>query len=170
MVIPRLGAMFLLIGYGFAISQVGRLLYVTAREGYGSWIVVVAMLFPIGVLGLASALLVLWRKPLGRTLGFPFCILLGIVALMTFFSLPPFGGFLDDYERASLDRGVNVPRYLEEQGVTPQEYVEDQTGEVRAQGSLGAVAVIFVYAATVLRAGSRRRPAPARGAGAPTAG
>lgn len=168
MVIPRIGAIFLLIGYGFAISQVGRLLYVTAREGYESWIVVVAILVPIGVLGLASALLVLWRKPLGRTLGFPFCVLLGVVALMTFVSLPPFGGFLDDYERASLDRGVNVPRYLEEQGVTPEEYIEDQAGDVRSQGGLGAVAAIVVYAGTVLRGGSRRRPATAAGAGAPT--
>ena len=59
------------------------------------------------------------RASPAEPLGFPFCVLLGIVALMTFFSLPPFGGFLDDYERASLERGVNVPRYLEEQGLVP---------------------------------------------------
>jgi hypothetical protein len=170
MVIPRLGAIFLLIGYGFAVSQIGRLMYVTAREGHESWIAVVLVLLPIGVLGLASALLVLWRKPLGRTLGFPFCVLLGIVAIMTFFTLPPFGGFLDDYEQASLDRGVNVPRYLEEQGVTPEQFIEDETNDVRAQGGLGAIVAIVVYAATVLRGGSRRPSAPAPRAGARATG
>lgn len=156
MLIPRIGAIFLLIGFGFAISQLGRLLYVTAREGYSSWVPVVAFLVPVGILGFASALLVLFRKPLGVRLALPFCVLLAGVAVMTFFSLPPFGAFLDDYELASLERGVDVPTYLEERGTTPREYVEEQTGDVRSQGAIAALAAVLVYVATVLRGNTRR--------------
>jgi hypothetical protein len=156
-IIPRIGAIFLLIGYGFAVAQVGRLLYVTASEGYSSWIAALLFLLPTGILGLASALLVLWRKPLGVRLALPFCVLLFATAVIVFFGAPPAGGFLDDYEQASLERGVNVPNHLEEQGVTEAEHIEDETDDVRAQGALGAIAVIIVYAATVLR-GSRARP------------
>ena len=159
--IPRIGAIFVLIGYGFAISQVGRLLFVTAREGFDSWIPIVAIILPVGLLGLASTLLVLFRKPLGVRLALPFCVLLATVAVMTFFELPPFGGFLDDYEQAALQRGVAVPTYLEENGTTPEQYVEDQVGDVRSQGAIGAVAVIVVYVATVLR--GSRTPSRAKG-------
>ena len=114
-------------------------------------------LTPTGLLGLASALLVLGRKPLGVRLALPFCVLLAITAIMTFFEVPPVGGFLDDYEQASLARGVDVPTYLEEKGTTPEEYIQSETGDVRAQGALGSIAVLVIYVATVLR-GSRTRP------------
>lgn len=163
MIIPRIGAVFVLIGYGFAVAQVGRLMYVTASEGYSSWVGVAIFLAPTGIIGLASALLVLWRKPLGYRLAIPFLVLLGATAVMTFFELPPVGGFLDDYERATLARGVEVPEYLAGDK-TPAEYVEDETGDIRAQGALGAVAAGVIYAATTLR-GTRRRAAEARADG-----
>jgi hypothetical protein len=156
MIIPRIGAICLLIGFGFAIASVGRLMYVVAREGYSSWVPVALFLLPTAVVGLASALLVLRRHPLGTRLALPFCLLLGATAVITFFSLPPVGGFLDDYERAALARGVDVPPYLEEQGTTPQKFVRGETDDVRSQGGLGALAMIVVYVATVVR-GSRER-------------
>jgi hypothetical protein len=158
MIIPRIGAILLLVGYGFAVAQVGRLMYVTASEGYSSWVPLAIFLAPTGILGLASAVLVLWRKPLGVRLALPFCVLLVVTAVITFFQLPPVGSFLDDYEQASLARGVNVPTYLEEKGVRPEEYIRSETDDVRGQGALGAIAMMIVYVATVLR-GSRTRPA-----------
>ena len=157
MIIPRIGALFLLIGYGFAVAQVVRLVYVTASEGYSSWIAVLMFLAPTAIVGLASALLVLRRKPLGQQLAYVFCILLGVTAVFLFFQLPPIGGFLDDYEQASLARGVRVPTYLADNGTTPAEYIHDETDDIRMQGALGSIAVIVVYAATVLR-GTRARP------------
>jgi hypothetical protein len=156
MIIPRLGAICLLIGFGFAVAQVGRLMYVVAREGYSSWIAIALFLAPTAILGLASAILVLRRHPLGIKLALPFCVLLVITAVMTFFQVPPVGGFLDDYERAALERGVVVPPYLAEKGMTEAEYVASETKDVRAQGALGAIALAIVYVATVVR-GSKAR-------------
>ena len=156
MIVPRIGALFLLIGYGFALAQVVRLLYVTASEGRSSWIAVLVFLAPTGLLGIASALLVLARKPLGTQLAYPFCVCLGVTAVFLFFRLPPIGGFLDDYEQASLARGVRVPTYLAENGKTPEQYIHDQAGDIRMQGALGSIGVLVVYAATVLRGSSTR--------------
>jgi hypothetical protein len=156
MLIPRVGAICVLIGFGFAVAQIGRLMYVTAREGYSSWIPVAIFLAPTIVLGLSSAILVLWRKPLGTRLAAPFCVLLLITAVMTFFGTPPIGRFLDDYERAALARGVDVPPYLAEKGTTPADFVASETSDVRSQGAIGAIALALVYGATVVR-GSRAR-------------
>jgi membrane associated rhomboid family serine protease len=166
MIIPRIGAVFLLIGYGFAVAQVGRLMYVAASEGYSSWAGLALFLAPTAIVGLASALLVLWRRPLGYRLVMPFLVLLGVTAVFTFFELPPVGGFLNDYEQAALARGVEVPAYLAENGVTPEEYVADEAGDIRAQGALGAIAAGVVYFATTVR-GSRARASQAK-AGAQT--
>ena len=160
-IIPRIGAFFLLIGYGFAVAQVGRLMWVTASEGYSSWIPVLVFLAPTAILGLASALLVLWRKPLGTRLVIPFLALLTVTAFVTFFELPPVGAFLDDYEQASLARGVEVPQYLADNGTTPEEYIQDETGDIRAQGALGSLAAGLIYGVTTLR-GSRGRTAQAK--------
>lgn len=156
MIIPRIGAICLLIGFGFAVSQVGRLMYVTAREGYSSWIPVALLLAPTAILGVASAILVLRRRSLGIRLALPFCGLLVITAVITFFGLPPVGQFLDDYERAAVARDVTVPPYLAEQGMTPEEYVASETKDVRTQGAIGALALALVYGATVVRGGRAR--------------
>lgn len=156
MIIPRIGAIFLLIGFGFAVAQVGRLMYVTAREGYTSWIPVALLLAPTAILGIASAILVLRRHPLGIRLALPFCGLLVITAVITFFGFPPAGQFLDDYEQAALARGVTVPPYLAEKGMTPEEFVESETKDVRAQGAIGSIVLALVYGATVAR-GRRAR-------------
>ncbi len=155
----------LLIGCGFAIATVARLLYVTGSEGYRSWIGAVAFLAPTAVLGLISALLVLARKPLGTRLAYPFCLLLGMTALMLCLEAPPFGAFLDDYETAALRRGAQVPEYLADKGTSPAEYIADEVDSIRLQGVLGSVAILVVYAATVLR-GTRsraKRTLPAEG-------
>jgi hypothetical protein len=131
-------------------------MYVTASEGYGSWVGVALLLAPSAILGLASALLVLQRKPLGVRLALPFCAVLFVTAIITLVGAPPVGGFLDDYERAALARGVDVPEFLEQQGTTPEEYVDGEAGDVRSQGAIGAIALIVVYAGTVIR-GSRQR-------------
>jgi hypothetical protein len=88
-------------------------------------------------------------------LALPLCIVLFLTAIITFFELPPVGGFLDDYQAAALERGVDVPPYLEARDVTPEEYVESRANDVRSQGALGAIIVVIVYGVTVLR-GSRR--------------
>lgn len=156
MIVPRIGAIFLLIGFGFAVAQVGRLMYVAAREGYSSWFPVMLLLAPTAILGLASAILVLRRHPLGIRLAWPFCGLLVITAVITFLGLPPVGAFLDDYEQAALARGVTVPPYLAEQGMSPEEYVESETKDVRAQGAIGSIALALIYGATVARGGRAR--------------
>jgi hypothetical protein len=166
--IPRIGALCLLIAYGFAAAQVGRLMFVVAREGYSSWVGAALFVAPAAILGLASAGLVLARKPLGRTLAVPFLVVLFVTAAMTFLEAPPVGGFLDDYERAELARGVEVPPFEEARGTTPQEWVEKLSGDVRSQGAIGALVLIFVYAATVAR-GSRTRPPAAAQASTPRA-
>jgi hypothetical protein len=141
-------------------------MYVAAREGYDSWAAVAAFIAPAAVVGLASALLVLWRKPLGVRLALPLCIILLVTAAMTFFEAPPVGGFLDDYQQAALARGVEVPPFLEAKGTTPAEYVESQASDVRSQGAIGAIILIVVYGVTVLRGTRRPKPqatqAPAR--------
>jgi hypothetical protein len=160
MIVPRIGALCVLIAYGFAAASLGRLMYVAASEGYGSWVGITLLIAPAAILGLASAMLVLWRKPLGVRLALPFCAILLVTAGWTFFEAPPVGGFLDDYQAAALARGVDVPPYLEARGTTPQEYVESQASDVRSQGAIGAIILLAVYAGTVLR-GSRQAKAKA---------
>jgi len=161
MIVPRIGALCLLIAYGFAAASVGRLMYVTASEGYNSWLAVLAFIAPAAILGIASALLVLWRNPLGVRLAGPLCIVLVITAVMTFFELPPVGRFLDDYQTAALARGVDVPPYLEARDVTPAEYVESQANDVRSQGALGAIILVVLYGITVLRGSRKPKSKPA---------
>jgi hypothetical protein len=153
-IVPRIGALCVLIAYGFAAASIARLMYVVASEGYSSWLGVTLFILPAAVLGLASAFLVLLRRPLGVRLALPFVIVLAITAAMTFVGAPPVGGFLDDYEQASLARGVDVPAFEEAQGTTPEEWVEHQTSDVRTQGAVGALVLVIIYTATVLR-GSR---------------
>lgn len=162
MIIPRIGAIVVLVAYGFAVASVGRLMYVTASEGYSSWIPVAILLAPSAILGATSAVLVLRRHPLGTQLAIPFCIVLGITAFMTFFRIPPVGEFLDDYEAAAVARGVTVPPYLQNQGVTEAEYVEGEVGDIRGQGGLGAIGIIVIYIATVVRGGKDRIQAEKR--------
>jgi hypothetical protein len=163
-IIPRLGALCVLIAYGFAAASIGRLMYVVASEGYSSWIGALLFVLPVAVLGLASALLVLMRKPLGVRLALPFVIVLFVTAAMTFVAAPPVGDFLDDYERAALARGVDVPAFEEAQGVTPQEWVEKETSDVRTQGAVGAIVLLIIYVATVLRGSRARKPSQAAAA------
>jgi hypothetical protein len=156
-IVPRIGALCVLIAYGFAAASIARLMYVVAREGYSSWAGVTLFILPAAILGLTSAFLVLLRKPLGVRLALPFVIVLAITAAMTFVGAPPVGGFLDDYEQAALARGVDVPAFEEAQGTTPEDWVEHQTSDVRTQGAVGALVLVIVYTATVLRGSQSHR-------------
>ena len=153
-----------MIAYGFAAASIARLMYVTASEGYSSWVAATLFIAPAGILGLASAGFVLARHPLGRTLAVPFCVVLFVTAAMTLVEAPPVGGFLDDYERAALARGVDVPPFEESQGTTARELIEAETGNFKTQGAIGAIVLIIVYVATVLRT---RKPSKGKSAKAP---
>jgi hypothetical protein len=168
MIVPRIGALLLLIAYGFGAAQLGRLMYVVASEGSGSWVGVALLIAPAAIVGLPSAGLVLFRKPVGFRLALPLCVILAIIALITLFEIPPVDGFLADYETASLARGVELPPYQEAQGVTPIEYVESRSGDVRFQGGLGALILVAAYFFTVVRR-SGGRLAPRSKASAPSA-
>jgi hypothetical protein len=159
MIVPRVGALVLLVGFGYGLVTYAKLAYVTGVEGYWSWATTLAFLLPTGVLGVLAAILVLRRHALGQRLAVPFAVITIVSALLSLVGAPPVGGFLDDYEEAALARGVDVPAFEEAQGVTPQEWVEKETSDVRSQGAVGAIVLAIVYVATVLR-GSRSRKAP----------
>jgi hypothetical protein len=157
MLVPRVGAVVLLIGLGFAAAQIIQLAYVVAAEGFKSWLLLLAFLVPTGVVATVSAILVLRRDPRGTRLVVPLAALVAATAAVTFIGAPPVGGFLDDYEQAALARGVDVPEYRRGQGWTEQDYVENRTSEVRSQGTIGAIAAVGLYVLLV-RARQPRRP------------
>jgi hypothetical protein len=155
--LPRLGALVLLIGFGFALAELGELVYVVAVEGYTSWLVLLAFLAPTGIVAVASAVLVLRRHPLGARLAPVLLVLVVVTSVITLLGLPPVGQFLDDYEQAALARGVEVPPFEQEEGLSEEEYVEQKARDVRAQGSVGAIGAVGLYVVLV-RFSLRRRP------------
>jgi hypothetical protein len=157
MLVPRVGAVILLIGLGFAAAQIFQLAYVVAAEGFKSWLLLLAFLVPTGIVATVSAILVLRRDPRGIRLVVPLAALVAATAVVTFIGAPPVGGFLDDYEQAALARGVDVPEYRRGQGWTERDYVENRTSEVRSQGTIGAIAAVGLYVLLV-RARQPRRP------------
>jgi hypothetical protein len=159
--VPRIGALVLLVGLGFGLAQVIQLVYVVAAEGYTSWLPLLGFLVPLGAVAVLSAVLVLRRRPLGARL-VPLLVALTVAtAAITFLGWPPVGRFLDDYEQAALARGVTVPQYRREQGWDEERYVEQRTSDVRSQGVVGAIFGVVFYAVLV------RVRGPRRGAGAP---
>lgn len=165
MLVPRIGAIVLLIGLGFALAQLLQLLYVVAIEGYRSWIPVLVLVAPTAIVAVTSAILVLRRDPRGERLVWPLVALVVVSAAITFLGLPPVGRFLDDYEEAALARGVEVPTYRQEQGWDAQRYIEQRTADVRSQGVLGAVGAVALYALLVRAGSTRRRRAPSPASG-----
>lgn len=161
MLVPRAGALFLLVGLGFGLAQLLQLVYVVAAEGYASWLPVLGFLVPLGGIATASAVLVLRRHAVGRRLVPALVAVTVATALITFLGGPPVGRFLDDYERASLARGVTVPEYRRNQGWDAPRYVAQQTKDVRTQGVLGAIAGVVLYALLVRGARPPRRARPA---------
>lgn len=161
MLVPRIGALVLLVGLGFGLAQLVQLVYVVAAEGYTSWLPVLGFLLPLGGVATVSAVLVLKRHALGRRLIPALVVITVATALITFLGAPPVGGFLDDYEQASLARGVTVPEYRRNQGWDAARYVAQQTKDVRTQGVLGAIAGVVLYALLVRGARAPRRTRPA---------
>jgi cytochrome c oxidase subunit IV len=165
MLVPRLGALILLAGFGFVLAQLAELVYVVAVQGYSSWLLLLAFLAPTGLVAVASALLVLRRHPLGGRLAPVLLVLVAATAVVALAGAPPVGRFLDDYEAAALERGVVVPPFERQEGLSPRGYVEQKASDVRAQGSIGAIAAAGVYVVLVrfsLRRRDRpRKPSPA---------
>lgn len=155
MIIPRVGALILLGGFGYAFVTYARLAYITGVEGYTSWAWVLLFLLPSGILGVASAILVLRRDDRGRRLVMPFVVVTTVSALLSLAGAPPVGGFLDDYEAASLERGVTVPPYERNEGLSEEEYIDSQANDLKLTGSLTAIGTAAIYA-FMARRGQRK--------------
>ena len=155
MIIPRVGALILLGGFGYAFVTYARLAYITGVEGYTSWAWVLLLLLPSGILGVASAILVLRRDDRGRRLVMPFAVVTTVSALLSLAGAPPVGGFLDDYKAASLERGVTVPPYERNEGLSEEEYIDSQANDLKLTGSLTAIGTAAIYA-FMARRGQRK--------------
>ena len=155
MIIPRVGALILLGGFGYAFVTYARLAYITGVEGYTSWAWVLLFLLPSGILGVASAILVLRRDDRGRRLVMPFAVVTTVSALLSLAGAPPVGGFLDDYKAASLERGVTVPPYERNEGLSEEEYIDSQANDLKLTGSLTAIGTAAIYA-FMARRGQRK--------------
>lgn len=155
MIIPRLGAIILLGGFGYAFVTYAQLAYVTGVEGYTSWAWVLLFLLPSGILGLTSALWVLRRDKRGRRLAMPFAIVTIVSAFLALAGAPPVGGFLDDYKAASLERGVTVPPYERNEGLTEEEYINARASDLKLTGSLTAIGTAAIYV-VMARRGPRK--------------
>lgn len=163
MLIPRLGAIVLLVGLGFAAAQVLQLMFIVGVEGHMSWAPLLGFVAPATVVATASAVLVLSRRQLGFKLVPAVVVVVLLTAILTFFAVPPVGQFLDDYKTAALARGVEVPKFYADQGFDEARYVEHRVTDIRTQGTLGALTAVGIYAVLV-RVRFRRRPASAESA------
>jgi hypothetical protein len=164
MIIPRVGALILLVGFGYGLVTYAKLAFVTGVEGYWSWATSLAFLLPAGALGIAAAVLVLRRHPLGRRLALPFGVLAVISGLLAIGGAPPIGQFLRDYEQARIERGITVPPYEASQGMTSLEYAEKVAGDLRLQGALVGIASAVAFVVLTRRGGPPRSRAAQTGA------
>ena len=162
MIIPRVGAIILLGGFGYAFVTYARVAYITGVEGYMSWAWVLLFLLPSGGLGIASSLWVLRREERGRRLVMPFAAVTVVSALLALAGAPPVGGFLDDYKDASHERGITVPPYERSKGLTKTEYIDAQAGDLKLTGSLTAIGAAALYAFMARRGPRRPEQAAAR--------
>ena len=147
MLLPRIGALLVLGGFAYGLAIFGRMAFVTAVEGFWSWAWMLVFLAPSTVLGVAAAILILRRHALGRALTAPFMAITVVTGLWAIGSAPPVGSFVDDYETASLIRGIEVPPFEASQGLTAVEYAEKLAGDFKLQGALiamGAAVAFFV--------------------------
>jgi len=151
MLLPRLGALIVLGGFAYGVAIYGRMAWVTAVEGFFSWAWMLLFLAPSTVLGIVAAILVLRRHPLGRRLATPFVIVTVLTGLLAVGNAPPVGSFLDDYQAASLVRGLEVPPFETSQGLTTIEYAEKLAGDFRLQGALIAMGAAIAFYVLVRR-------------------
>ena len=157
MIIPRLGAAILLGAFAYAFVSYARIAYITGVEGFTSWAWVLLLMLPAGILGLASAILVLRRDRRGLPLVKPFAIVTVISALIALASAPPVGTFTDDYRTASLQRGLTVPPYERSLGLTTEEYADQLAGDLKLQGAVAAIGAATLYF-VMTRGSVRRKP------------
>ncbi|MEZ5101444.1 MAG: hypothetical protein R3C15_16920 [Thermoleophilia bacterium] len=142
--VPRLGALVLLFGFGLGVATFARTAYAVGTSGYSSWLWMGLFLLPTAAVGVASAVLVMRRQPLGLTLARPFAAMAVMSAIVAFVGGAPVGGFLEDYEAARLADGLKVPPYEAEQGMTPAEYADSLAGDLKVQ-SLYYLAAVAAY-------------------------
>jgi hypothetical protein len=161
MIVPRVGALVLLVGFGYGLVTYAKLAYVTGVEGYWSWATTLAFLLPTGVLGVLAAILVLRRHALGQRLAVPFAVITIVSALLSLVGAPPVGGFLEDYEAAQVARDIEVPPYEASQNMTQAEYASKVAGDLRLQGALVAIGAALAFVAFTRRGVVPRRPTAA---------
>ncbi len=169
--LPRLGALLMLGGLAYGLALYGRMAYVTAVEGLWSWAWTLLLLAPMALLSTAAAILVLRGHRLGRRLTRPVLALALVTGLWAIANAPPVGGFLSDYEEASLARGIEVPPFEASQGLTAAEYADKIAGDFKLQGALIAMGAALGFYILVRRGAIfvRRRRAPSPPAGSPEA-
>ena len=160
MLLPRLGALIVLGGFAYGLALYGRMAFVSGVEGFLSWAWMLLFLMPSAVLGIGAAVLILRSHPLGRVLTTPFVIVALITGLWAIGNAPPVGAFLDDYEAASIARGIEVPPFEQVQGLTPVEYAEKLAGDFKLQGALIAMGAAVAFYVMVRRGAIFSRKAP----------
>ena len=114
----------------------------------------------LAALAMASAILVLLRRPAGRRLVAPLVALVAIAALFTLLDLPPVAGVIDGYRTA-------VGNGYESSGCGARALgvcAADHADEIRLNYTAGAIAltVVYFWAVTGWTPGRRRRSTPAR--------
>ena len=162
MLLPRIGSLIVLGGFAYGLAIYGRMAYVTGVEGFWSWAWMLLFLAPSTLLGIAGAVLVLRQHRFGRMLTTPFMAVTVVTGLLAVANVPPVGGFLDDYQEAALERGVEVPPFEASQGLTEVEYAEKLAGDFKLQGALIAIGAAVAFYVMVRRGAiftRRARPA-----------
>jgi hypothetical protein len=169
MLLPRIGGLIVLGGFGYGVAIYGRMAYVTAVEGFNSWAWMLVFLAPMTLLAVPAAIIVLKNRNhrLGRRLTTPVLVVTVLTGLLAIGNSPPVGSFIDDYKAAQLSRDLQVPPYESSQGLSTLDYADKLAAEFKLQGSLiaiGSAAAFFV----LVRRGAIfvRRPKPAPAAAA----
>ena len=169
MLLPRIGALLVLGGFAYGLATYMRMAYVVGIEGFWSWAWMLVFLAPMTILGIGASILFLKRDPRGHLLTKPFVIVTLITGLLAIGNAPPVGSFVDDFQTASIQRGIEVPPFEASQDMTPAEYAEKLAGDFKLQGALiamGTAVAFFVMA----RRGTIRKPKPKAQASGQAAG
>lgn len=149
--LPRLGALIVLGGFAYGMALYGRMAYVTAVEGFSSWIWMLVLLAPMAILGTIGAIWVLRKTRSGRAFTLPLLVVSLLTGLWAIANGPPVGSFLSDFEDASLARGIEVPPYEASQGMSPADYAESLGGDYKLQGALIGVGAAVAFYVLVRR-------------------
>ena len=136
----RLAALLMLAAMAASLPLAADLRGLNAHVGRstGAYFLFLA---PTVILALASAVLVLLRRPLGARLVRPLAALVALTAVVTLLSLPPVDGVFAGYRDA-------VARGYEAQGCAAQALAvcaADHSDEIRVNYTVGALALTVLY-------------------------